>query len=71
MNAANTSSAFDGQRRYTVALLAWAAAATASSGQAVVAVFLQQLQRHREQLGFPRRPRRRLRAALDSLGHSV
>jgi hypothetical protein len=31
MNAANTSSAFDGQRRYTVALLARAVAATASS----------------------------------------
>ena len=31
MNAANTSSAFVGQRRYTVALLARACAATASS----------------------------------------
>ena len=30
MKAANTSSAFDGQRRYTVALLACALAATAS-----------------------------------------
>ena len=31
MNAANTSSAFDGQRRYTVALLARAVLATAST----------------------------------------
>ena len=31
MNAANTNSAFDGQRRYTVALLARAALATAST----------------------------------------
>src|ERR1700733_9815814 len=31
INAAKTNSAFDGQRRYTVALLAWAAAATAST----------------------------------------
>jgi hypothetical protein len=31
MNAASTNSAFDGQRRYTVALLAWALAATAST----------------------------------------
>lgn len=31
MNAANTSSAFDGQRRYTVALLALAVVATAST----------------------------------------
>jgi hypothetical protein len=31
MNAANTNSAFDGHRRYTVALLARAVAATAST----------------------------------------
>ena len=31
MKAANTSSAFEGQRRYTVALLARAALATAST----------------------------------------
>ena len=31
MKAPNTSSAFEGQRRYTVALLAWAALATAST----------------------------------------
>ena len=31
MNAANTNSAFDGQRRYTVALLALAVIATAST----------------------------------------
>ena len=39
-------------------------------GQPVVAVFLEQLQRHREQLSLPRRPRR-LRATIGTPDHGA
>ena len=39
--------------------------------QPVVAVLLQELQRHRQQLGLPRRPRRQVRDTVGCLGHSA
>ena len=72
MNAANTNSAFVGQRRYTVALLARARGRDRVQRQPVIPVFLQQPQRHRKQLGLPRTTTcEDFAASIGNPGHSA